>query len=52
MIAKDRCAAPNDLDGHLVTRVAMDVDVLVRLHQQIQQVLVTIREAQQGKAKG
>ena len=50
--AKDGQAAPKGLDGHLVTRVAMGVDVLARLHQQIQQVLVGIREARQGKAKG
>ena len=50
--AKDGQATPKGLDGHLVTRVAMGVDVLARLHQQIQQVLVTIRGAQQARAKG
>ena len=50
--AKDGQAAPKGLDGTLVTRVAMGVDVLARLHQQIQQVLVGLREARQGKAKG
>jgi hypothetical protein len=50
--AKDGQAAPKGLDGHLVTRVAMGVDVLVRLQQQIQQVLVGLREARQGKSKG
>lgn len=50
--AKDGQAAPKGLDGHLVTRVAMSVDVLARLQQQIQQVLVGLREARQGKAKG
>jgi hypothetical protein len=34
--AKDGQAAPKGLEGHLVTRVAMGVDVLARLHQQIQ----------------
>ena len=34
------------------TRVAMGVDVLARLQQQIQQVLIGLREARQGKAKG
>ena len=34
--AKDGQAAPKGLEGHLVTRVAMSVDVLARLHQQIQ----------------
>jgi hypothetical protein len=33
---KDRQTAPKGLDGHLVTRVAMDVSALARLHQQIQ----------------
>ncbi|MBY0246052.1 MAG: hypothetical protein K2Q17_00190 [Nitrospiraceae bacterium] len=49
---KDGQPAPKGLDGHLVTRVAMGVDVLARLQQQIQQVLISLREAQQGKAKG
>ena len=43
--AKDGQAAPKGLEGHLVTRVAMGVDVLARLHQQIQQVLVGMRDA-------
>lgn len=47
--AKDGQAAPKELEGHLVTRVAMGVDVLARLHQQIQQVLVSMRDARQGK---
>jgi hypothetical protein len=50
--AKDGQAAPKGLEGHLVTRVAMSVDVLARLHQQIQHVLVGLREVRQGKAKG
>jgi hypothetical protein len=29
----------------------MSIDVLVRLHQQIQQVLVGLRDARQGKQK-
>ncbi len=49
--AKDGQAAPKGLDGHLVTRVAMDVGALARLHQQIQQVLVGLREVRQPKAK-
>ena len=49
--AKDSQAAPRGLDGTLVTRVAMGVDVLARLQQQIQQVLVTIREARQPKPR-
>ncbi len=50
--AKDGQAAPKGLDGHLVSRVAMDIGALARLHQQIQQVLVGLREARQPKAKG
>ena len=42
--AKDGQAAPNAIDGQLVTRVAMGVDVLARLHQQMQQVLMTMRD--------
>jgi hypothetical protein len=49
--AKDGQAAPKGLDGHLVTRVAMDVGALARLHQQIQQVLVGIHEGRQQKPK-
>jgi len=49
--AKDGQAAPKGLDGHLVTRVAMPLDGLVRLHQQIRQVLVSLREVRQGKGK-
>lgn len=51
MTAKDGQAAPKGLDGTLVARVAMGVDVLARLHQQIQQVLVTMREVRQPKPK-
>lgn len=47
--AKDGQAAPKGLDGHLVTRVAMGVDVLARLQQQIQQVLVGLRDARQPR---
>ena len=50
--AKDGQAAPKGIDGQLVTRVAMGVDVLARLHQQIQNVLVSLRDARQPKAKG
>jgi hypothetical protein len=47
--AKDGQAAPKAIEGQLVTRVAMGVDVLARLHQQIEQVLVGMRDARQGK---
>ena len=50
--AKDGQAAPKGLEGHLVTRVAMSVDVLARLHQQTQHVLVGLRDARQSKPKG
>jgi len=49
--AKDGQPAPKGLDGHLVTRVAMPLDGLVRLHQQIRQVLVGLREARQSDKK-
>ena len=49
--AKDGQAGPKGLEGALVTRVAMGVDVLARLHQQIQQVLVSLRDARQPKPK-
>lgn len=50
--AKDGQAAPKGLDGHFVTRVAMDISALARLRQQIQQVLVGLREVRQSKLKG
>ncbi len=49
--AKDGHAAPKGLDGHLVTRVAMDLGSLARLQQQIQQVLVGLRTAQKQKPR-
>jgi hypothetical protein len=49
--AKDGQTVPIGLEGALVTRVAMSVDVLARLHHQIQQVLVGLRDAQQPKLK-
>jgi hypothetical protein len=50
--AKDGQAAPKGLDGHLVTRVAMDIGALARLQQQIQQVLVGLQAGKQPKSKG
>ncbi|MBS0182661.1 MAG: hypothetical protein JSS39_09685 [Nitrospira sp.] len=47
--AKNGQAPPKGLDGHLVTRVAMDVGSLARLQQQIQQVLVGLRAVQKPK---
>lgn len=49
--AKDGQAAPKGLEGALITRVAMGVDVLARLHQLIEQVLVSLRDARQPKPK-
>lgn len=49
--AKNGQAALKAIDGQLVTRVAMGVDVLVRLHQQIQQVLISMRDARQSNRK-
>src|SRR5215831_8192584 len=47
--AKDGQTAPKGIEGQLVTRVAMGVDVLARLHQQIQQVLVSMRDPSQPR---
>lgn len=49
--AKDGHAAPKALEGHLVTRVAMDLSALTRLHQQIQQVLAGVRSVKSGESK-
>ncbi len=48
---KDGQAAPKGLDGHLISRIAMDVSSLARLHQQIQQVLGSMRTVRQPKVK-
>lgn len=47
--AKDGQAAPKGLDGHLVTRVAMDIGALARLQQQIQQVLGGLRKQESSR---
>ena len=47
--AKNGQAVSKGLDGHLVTRVAMSVNVLAR-QQQIQQILRSVRAAQQSKS--
>ena len=49
--AKDGQAAPKGWEGHLVTRVAMDVGSLTRLQQQIQQVLGSLSTAQKPNKK-
>lgn len=43
--------APNVIDGRHVARVAMPLDALVRLHQQVQHVLVGLRDASQVKSQ-
>ena|SRR5215831_4155007 len=50
--AKNGQVAPKGIEGQLVTRVAMGVDVLARLHQQLQQVLIGLRGATQPTGKG
>ena len=50
--AKNGQAAPKGIEGQLVTRVAMGADVLVRRHQQIQPILIGLRDASELKAKG
>lgn len=50
--AKNGPAAPKRLDGSMVARVGMDVLALVRLHKQIQQVLIGLQSAQKPKEKG
>ncbi len=47
--AQDSQAAPKKLEGHVVSRIVMDVGALAWLHQQIQQLLVRVRAAGQGK---
>ncbi len=49
--AKNGHAAPKSIEGQLVTRLSMGVDVLAHLHQQIQQVLVSMRDARQPTLK-
>lgn len=47
--ARDGNAIPKSLDGKLVVRVAMGLDVLQRLHQQIQHVLIGLRGKRTAK---
>ena len=49
--AKDGQAALKGVDGHFVTRVAMDVNTVARLQQQIQQLLAGLSQASQPKSK-
>lgn len=50
--AKDGHSALKGMDGHLVTRVAMDLGALTRLQRQIQQMLVRLQTEKQSKSKG
>jgi|SoiMethySBSTD1v2_1073268.scaffolds.fasta_scaffold435113_1 hypothetical protein len=44
-------AVPKGIDGQIVTRVTMGIDVLARLNQQIQKALIGMRDAKQAKPK-
>lgn len=43
-------AVAEGIEGLLVARVAMDMDVLIRLHRQVQHVLMSLRAAAEIKA--
>ncbi|MEW6248728.1 MAG: hypothetical protein AB1555_18740 [Nitrospirota bacterium] len=47
--ARDGKTIPDSLDGKLVVRVALGLDVLQRLHQQLQQVLVGVRGKREAR---
>ena len=49
--AKDGQLAPKGVDGMLVTRVAMPLESLARLQQQLRQVVVGLREARRQDPK-
>ena len=49
--AKNREVSPKSIEGQIVTRVAMGVNVLARLHHQIQRVLGQLTDAKQTKAR-
>jgi len=49
--ARNFHVAPKAIEGQLVTRIAMGIDVLARLHQQIQQILVGLRDVRQPKTE-
>lgn len=44
-------AVPGQVEGKLVTRVSLGMDVLARLQHQVQQVFVSMRQAQANQAK-
>ncbi|MGH7232420.1 MAG: hypothetical protein ACREJU_13840, partial [Nitrospiraceae bacterium] len=47
--AQNGQSIPKSVEGKLGVRVAMGLDVVQRLHQQLQQVLVGLRNAKSGK---
>jgi len=49
--AKDGNVTPKVIEGQFVTRMAIGIDVLARLHQQIQQILVGLRDVRQPKTE-
>lgn len=49
--AKEKQAVPHTVEAHLVTRVAMDIGVLARLHQQIGQVLGSVSGVRKPELK-
>ena len=49
--AKDGQSAPKGIEGQLVTRVAMGVDVLARFYGQIREVLMELRDVREAKEK-
>ena len=49
--SKDGHSTPKGIEAQLVTRVAMGIDVLARLHQQIQHVLLSVHDSQKAKQK-
>ena len=49
---KNGQGAPKGIEGQLVMRVAMGIDVLAGLQRQIQQILVGMRKAHQSKTTG
>ena len=49
--SKDGQSAPKGIEGQLVTRVAMGVDVLARFYGQIREVLMELRDVREAKEK-
>ena len=49
--AKDGNVTPKVIEGQFVIRMAIGIDVLARLHQQIQQVMINMQDARQPRAR-